>query len=341
MEINQVSILTVIRAKIYAGIIENADIEGLKDRMQELEKKQYYLIQVAAYEKMNQKKNALNVIKQMEKEGIKVTGEVKDRLKSKKRNIFDLDKWDELIGWSTEITKQYEQEKREKQQEKEEIKQTQTSENIEQQENSKLTRAMKEPEIRKPKAEIIKTNIEEGHIGNDKKQHSKKVQKKKKVKNSNSKIDTIESAMSLPLKETIEKINMKYYIGMQYKETERKKSKEYYQLLREIQEMGIDDKKKTMQRMNLLMKQDYIENDRQARYIRKYDKLQSILNCDKDNKRAQMELMLVLINEGYREIVKREFSKEDYEFINEIIKQYYKKLIKPEDAKKIIDDYCI
>lgn len=83
------------------------------------------------------------------------------------------------------------------------------------------------------------------------------------------------------------------------------------------------------------------EASRQKNYIKKYDKLQSILKCDNGNKRAQIELMLVLINEGYREVVKREFPAEDYEFIDKIIKGYYAKTIKPEVAKKEIDEYCI
>jgi hypothetical protein len=83
------------------------------------------------------------------------------------------------------------------------------------------------------------------------------------------------------------------------------------------------------------------ENKRKEKYIKKYDKLQSILECDSKNKRAQMELMLVLINEGYQDKVKQEFPKEDYEFINNIIKQCYEKTIQTQEAKGKIDEYCI
>jgi hypothetical protein len=54
-----------------------------------------------------------------------------------------------------------------------------------------------------------------------------------------------------------------------------------------------------------------------------------------------MELMLILINEGYQDIVKQEFPKEDCNFIDEIIKQYYAKKIKSENVKEKIDEYCI
>lgn len=81
-------------------------------------------------------------------------------------------------------------------------------------------------------------------------------------------------------------------------------------------------------------------NVNQSKYIKKYDKLESILYCKNTNKRAWLELMLVLINEGYRDIVKDEFSK-DYGFIDGIIEQYYAKTLKPGEAKKQIDEYCI
>lgn len=117
---------------------------------------------------------------------------------------------------------------------------------------------------------------------------------------------TIENSLSKTLKETISKINCYYYVHMQPS-----------------------------------IQGSYEESKRQEKYIKKYDKLQSILGCDTNNKRAQMELMLVLINEGYREVVKREFPEKDYEFVDEIIKGYYAKTIKPQDAKREIDEYCM
>ena len=55
----------------------------------------------------------------------------------------------------------------------------------------------------------------------------------------------------------------------------------------------------------------------------------------------QMELMLILINEGYREDAKKSFPEEDYEFVDGIIKQYLEKRLKPKDAIKAVDEYCL
>jgi len=113
---------------------------------------------------------------------------------------------------------------------------------------------------------------------------------------------TIEQSVSESLKEVINEIKKKYYVQMG--------------LLSETRE-------------------------NQNRYIKKYDKLEAILECSKDNKRAQMELMLVLINEGYKENAKKLFPSEDYEFVDGIIQQYESKIIKPQEAIRCIDEYCI
>jgi len=94
------------------------------------------------------------------------------------------------------------------------------------------------------------------------------------------------------------------------------------------------------ERMQEIMQEVYGINSIQRKYISKYDKLESILSCDSDNKRAKMELILVLINEGYRKTVKEQFP-EDYKFVEEIIYEYYKKIINIQKTKKEIDDYCI
>lgn len=81
--------LSKIRKKLYLETIKQADIEEIKGKilvMKGEEKKKYYLSLVAIYEKIGQRKNALQVIKEMEEEGIivKKVGEIKNRLRSKK-----------------------------------------------------------------------------------------------------------------------------------------------------------------------------------------------------------------------------------------------------------------
>ena len=84
----------------------------------------------------------------------------------------------------------------------------------------------------------------------------------------------------------------------------------------------------------------YKEAERVRKYIKKYDKLQSILECSEQNKRAKMELMLVLINEGYSNIVETEYPAE-YKFINSLVEEYKKKEKTADVVKKEIDEYCL
>lgn len=316
MKKNQESLLTLMRAKIYVGTIKDEDLQQLQEMMQDLDKKQFYLIQIATYEKLGQKNNALKVIKQMETEGIKIKelANLKDRLKSKKQTLFDLYKWDELIGWDVTRTEQYEEEERKKQQESEkqqkEAKQ-QIEDNKEQQDKITLPTIEKEIIINPIAEESEKeTNLISVDIDTRERRQAK-VKHKKKIKNKKATVemkeDTISNTICESLKKVIEKINCHYYVEMQPR----------------------------------VMQMDYTERARQEKYIKKYDKLQYVLGCSANNKRAQIELMLILINEGYREVAKKEFPEEDYEFIDETIKQYYAKTIQPQEAKKKIEEYCI
>ncbi len=79
----------------------------------------------------------------------------------------------------------------------------------------------------------------------------------------------------------------------------------------------------------------------QNKYIKKYDKLQSILECSSTNKRAQMELMLVLMNEGYGEVVEKSFPQEDISFVQNLVEQCKQKKLVVEEARKQIDEYCL
>lgn len=310
----------------------------LKEKMHSLDRTQYYLIQIAIYDRLKQKGNALNVIKQMEQEGIVVKGlgEIKQRLKTKKAVLFDLGKWDEIIGWSTMQTQDYEEERRILEQERKE-QERQVSVISSKQEESSL-------EKKKEKRNCIKTNIDRvtrNMVGGTISGKKRKIEKGKISEDVKERTrETISSRMSETLKKTIEKINCYYYINMQPQEVKRENEEEYQQLLQEIKQANVEDKKRLMGQMRRFLQPDYEEKARQEKYIKKYDKLQSLLGSSKDNKRAQMELMLVLINEGYREVVKKEFPKEDYSVIDETIKQYYAKTIVPEVAKQKIDDYA-
>lgn len=103
-----------IRAKINQETIEMADIQLIKEQGKELPPKDYYLLQIVICEKLGQRKRALDLIKQMEKEGLasKELTQIKERVKSKKAKIFDLASWDNILGWQLEKSKEKEERQR-------------------------------------------------------------------------------------------------------------------------------------------------------------------------------------------------------------------------------------
>ncbi len=333
--------LSKIRAKIWAGTIENEDIKNLETQKAEINKEQYYLIQIAIYEKLRQKRNALQVVQQIEDEGITINGisEIKDRLKSKKTAFFDLDKWDQIIGWDISGTGEYEEEVR--------------NVNNGRQSNSIKTKAndtvetetsISSEKVLKPKTrakerryitseDIAKNNINLSTRNNERKQVSKK------QKLDNKKI-TILQTMSTSLKQIIDEINCKYYVEMQPSKKKAVLPKEYYDLLQDIGKTNAEEKTRRTKLMQEILNEVYGDAQKRERYVKKYDKLQSIIESSNDNKRAKMELILVLINEGYKEVAKLEFG-DDYEHIEQIIEQYRQRKMTANDVKISIDEYCI
>ncbi len=241
--------LSKIRDKIKHGTIKTEDIKELEAEKEKIGARQYYLIQIAINARLGNKEEGLRIIKQMEREGLKdkTTNKIKEELKSKRKSIYDLGKWDEIIGWDTVITECEEKEMKESKKE------------IEEEENGKK-------ELKEETAE----------------------RSTKKVKN----IVTIEETMSERLRKTVDEIKMKYYA-------------------------------------------------KQNKYIERYDKLETILGSSTENKRAQMELMMILINEGYKKTVEETFPEEDYRVINEMIEEYKNRKIEETEFKQKLDEYCI
>ncbi len=335
------NLLSKIRAKIWAGTIENEDIINIEKQKEEIDREQYYLIKIAIYEKLGQKRNALQVIEQIRAEGITIKGitEIRDRLKSKKVAFFDLDKWDQIIGWDVSKTEEYEQELRN-------VNNTEQNDRLKTQENNiiKTEPPVSSEKVLKPKnrakerryvtsEDIAKNNIKPSAKNDEKKQTPKK------QKWDNKEI-TILQTLSYTLKQTIEEINYKYYVEMQPKVTKSILSKEYYDLLQDIGKTNLEEKKRRTKLMQDILKKVYGDGQIREKYVKKYDKLQSILECSSDNKRAKMELILVLINEGYKQVAKIEFG-EEYDYIEKIIEQYGKRKMTAKEVKDSIDEYCI
>ena len=290
-----------IRAKIRQETIEIGDIELIKREEKRLSQRDYYLLQIAIYEKIGQRQRALELIKQMEKEGLasKELTEIKERIKSKKAKIFDITNWDKVLGWQLEKSKE-EEEWQKKFEEKHNgietakkvIKELQPREEIKHTSSLKLDeKAVKKESVWKYSKEVV-----------EKKSKKKSEQKRKKDNLSTTKKETIAGAMSPVMQDVIKKLNLTYYVKMQPTNS------------------------------------DVVV---QNKYIKKYDKLQSILECSTSNRRAQMELMLVLMNEGYGEVVEKSFAREDIDFIQNLIEECKQKKLLVEEARKQIDAYCL
>ena len=224
-----------------------------------------------------------------------------------------------LYKWKRDNEARLNQEKTEK---VEEIKET-----IEKNED------LKEDELREEGVQQESIDIPE-EKSEDKKSNVSISKKSKKVIN-------IEQAISKRARKTVNELQKRYYVKMQPTEGKVTLPKEYYKLLDGIKKVNSTEKRRRMQIMQDMLKENYESNEVQREYAKRYDKLQAILASDKQNKRAQMELMLVLINEGYGDVVEEEFPEKDNNFINEIIQQYKNKTVNPKEAKKEIDEYCL
>jgi len=53
-----------------------------------------------------------------------------------------------------------------------------------------------------------------------------------------------------------------------------------------------------------------------------------------------MELILVLINEGYKDVAENEF-KQEYQYIDQLIEEYNAKKKTPSEVRTCIDEYCL
>ena len=292
-----------IREKIYLQKIKEDDIESIKQLLeQHKDEKEFYLVLIAVYERMGQKQNALNVIKRMQQNGIEVKGIsiIKERIKSNKARIYDIAKWDELIGWNVSL-------------------------------------------IECKKKEENNTTIE--NKGKEK-LSDKEIPKSNKKENRGKKLEGENNNKYIILKgiKQESKGNTKTSSTSRVKKNKEKQAKKIGETIRENTKSAVNRIKLTYYAKMRLCSDEaediHKETERVRKYIKKYDKLQSILECSEGNKRAKMELMLVLMNEGYSKIVEVEYPTE-YKFINSLVEEYKKKEKTADVVKKEIDEYCL
>ena len=304
-----------IRQKIYLQTITEDDIKKITELIEERkEQKENYLVLITIYERIGQKQNALNIIRQMQQNGIEVKGlaQIKERLNSKKARIYDMAKWDELIGWNvTQIENEnglkqdYESQVEKKDQKDSITEKTQYIQMQESETNNKLDKAEKIKETKRKAQYIIQEGVKQ------KSNSTQKSPKEKRTKENDENIEKrkIRDIVGVGIKEVTDKIGQTYYVQMQ------------------LYNGGA---------LNTCAE----KIERRQKYIKKYDKLQSILECSENNKRAKMELMLVLMNEGYSKVVENEFPIE-YEYINKLVEEYKKKTKTAKEVRQEIDEYCL
>ena len=293
-----------IREKIYLQKITEDDIVAIKQLLeQHKDEKEIYLVLIAVYERTGQKQNALNVIKRMQQNGIEVKGIsiIKERIKSNKAQIYDMTKWDELIGWNVSPI-EYKEENNTTIENKEEEKLL-DKEIPRSTEKENRGKKLESSNIEENNKYIIQKGIKQESKGNTKTSSTSRVKENKEKQ-----AQKIGETIRENTKSAVNKIGITYYAKMRL----------------------CSDKAEDI----------YKEAERVRKYIKKYDKLQSILECSEQNKRAKMELMLVLINEGYSNIVETEYPAE-YKFINSLVEEYKKREKTADVVKKEIDEYCL
>lgn len=294
-----------IREKIYLQTITEEDIKEIRKMIEKnREQKENYLVLIAIYERMGQKQNALNVIKQIQQNGLEIKGlnEIKERISSNKPRIYDITKWDNLIGWDVEQIEYKEQQRKPEINEQKEQKQSINSDKKETKLNND-EKLYKKQEV-KPKY-IIQEGIKQQR--NNTKQGSHKIKESKKEDKQKEK-KKIKDVMSISIKDVVDEIGRTYYVKMH------------------IYNNGTENSS--------------TEIERRQKYIKKYDKLQSILECSEENKRAKMELMLVLMNEGYSDTIQSEFPKE-HKFITGLVEEYKNKEKTAKEVRTNLDEYCL
>lgn len=335
--------LTTIGARIRIGILNTEDIENFKHIYKDTNSAKSYLVLVAMYQKLGQNKTALEILKQFKLiVGNKTTKDlraIEEQLKSKKSLMYPYETWTKILGWeitNEDIEQEMQRDKQEKEQERLKQEDLYNRNRAESMEIKAAVQSNRQIRVSKARTSVSttaivnSTNVESTVNTNKdtiKQQDQKGKEEKVNKTEQKTETNTIGENLSESLKRTIDKINRSYYVKMQPQEikVDNETKDKYQKQLLEIRKIKEEeDKKRLRESIAQAFKEDYYkmltrEMARQKEYIRKYDNLQSILESHKDNKRAAMDLIVILINEGYRDIAKREFPQEEYNFINEIM----------------------
>ncbi|MDO5003135.1 MAG: hypothetical protein Q4E39_02770 [bacterium] len=213
-----------IRSKLSLGKVSYMDIETLDNNKDKISANDYILIKLAIYDKMGYKKQATSILK----DDTMLDADIKKKLTSyleKKRAIFDLKKWDILIGWSSDLDEYQKNEKEQelnKSSEQENYKEANSNEKtVHDDSNITHTTSKSSPlQANKTKTNQIPVSLKNvSKISNSPYSIKKLSQKKQISTTNNSSKDTIYDHLSYDYKEKVFELKVQYYADMGVSDT--------------------------------------------------------------------------------------------------------------------------
>ena len=206
-----------IRNKISTGIISVQDLDTLEKFKDQIDLEKYLLIKIAIYEKLG----LINICKNLLKQDKILNDKIKKQLIiqfEKKNKFYNLEKWDTLIGWFSELEKVEKEPRQEYLKNKEIVtkdlsmkkssapvsKKQSNKEIIKAPNNKEINAISNNKDIAKESRKVIR--ITSSKIGSDKK-------KKQIIKNKGN-IKTLNDMLNQTYKEMILNLKIKYYKEM-------------------------------------------------------------------------------------------------------------------------------
>ena len=206
-----------IRSKISLGKISFNDIEILDKNKDKVTINDYELIKLAIYDKLGYKKQAISILKNSTIFDVNIKNKLIPYLESKK-TMFNLEKWDSLIGWSSDLDEYQKSIKEEVSCEKEKLKKLEKTNvhedvvhdtfNISQ--TMQKVSSIKSNETKNNKIQISLENVSE--ILDSSYSINKLSHKKQKSTTNNQ--NTVYDLLNKNYKEKVFELKVQYYVDM-------------------------------------------------------------------------------------------------------------------------------
>lgn len=206
-----------IRSKISLGKISFNDIEILDKNKDKVTINDYELIKLAIYDKLGYKKQAISILKNSTIFDVNIKNKLISYLESKK-TMFNLEKWDSLIGWSSDLDEYQKSMKEEVSCEKEKLKKLEKT-NVHEDvvhDTSNISQTMqkvssiKSNETKNNKIQISLENVSE--ILDSSYSINKSSHKKQKSTTNNE--NTVYDLLNKNYKEKVFELKVQYYVDM-------------------------------------------------------------------------------------------------------------------------------